>query len=177
MFRSSFPGFEGFAAMAARRKEKVRVDEVFVRVYMFTSSVPRSPDKIPGIIKTRSFISQLGNLLRLPKEKIKELKNEYRQLLDRRFYELKKLEKAKLLFRAVHLKNNTNVYIFHDFLKEIYDSKRLQLVGEIYGLRSGGVLIVDMIKGPGINTPTVDYNTSITYEDGEYNQSIPKNYE
>jgi len=131
------------------------------------------PDKIPGWIKIGTFLNILGGFLRLPKEKIKELKEEYSEWIDKRFSELSKLEKAGLLFRAARL-SNAKIYVFHDFFKEIYDSHMLQLVRQIEELKSEGILIVDMITGSGLNAPSPDCNTSIAYEDSEYKVQIFK---
>lgn len=105
------------------------------------------PDYIPGEIKPRFLLNMIGKLYRVSRPEIEKLQAEFSSIMDKRFADLKRIEKVNILLRLLKFKGG-RIYLLNNFLINI-DKDPLKEIVE--GMKDKDTLIIELISVPPLN--------------------------
>jgi hypothetical protein len=126
-----------------------------------------NPDTLPKDLKTRQLLYFLKKVMKLPDEKFQEIKNSLdSKILDQRFANIEKIEKAKLLLRMA-LMTNKQVYIFDNFVSGIPDTLRWELAKILEENTGKNTTVIDLVSN-GDSWLNHDNMITVIYKNNKY---------
>jgi hypothetical protein len=131
-----------------------------------------NPDTLPLDFKTRQFLYFLKRIMKLPEKKFQEVKNSLdNKILDQRFADMEKIEKAKLMLRMA-LPANKKVFVFDNFAAGIPGNLRSELAQILEENIGAGTVVIDLVSN---DDRWLNHDNLITviYKNNRY-EIIPK---
>lgn len=126
-----------------------------------------NPDTLPSDLKTRQFLYFLKRIMKLPGKQFQAVINTIdKRILDQRFANIEKIEKAKLMLRMA-LPANKQVYIFDNFVSGIPDNLRWELAQILEQNIGKDTVVIDLVSN-GDRWLTHDNMITVIYKNNKY---------
>jgi hypothetical protein len=105
-----------------------------------------NPDTLPIDFKTRQLLYFLKKTMKLPEKEFQKVINTIdKKVLNQRFANIEKIEKAKLVLR-IALSTNKQVYVFDNFVSGVPDTLRWELA-KILEVNTGkDTVVIDLVS-------------------------------
>jgi len=118
------------------------------------------PEEIPWAIKVKHFVSFIGRSLKIPKKKLKEIKDELnlKEIGGKNFNELTVEERGKVFFETVELKRS-NVYMIDGFARGMPADFIEEFIDRLEELKLDGAAILYLTNDISLARKIGDYVT------------------